>query len=244
VVDEDFARRYWPKGGALGQRVFQGSDSDEAQLFTIVGVVGAVKQAALTEPQGQGAAYVPYRYRDSGNIFVVTRTSQRPDAFAGSLRQAVRATEPELAIDDIRSMDMRIAESLIARRSPAMLAGIVAGVALLLAALGTYGVLSYTIAQRRREIGLRMALGAQTRQIRTQFLSLGLRLLAAGILLGVGGVWVAGKAMQSVLFGVPTLHVATLVATALVMAAVSLVACLVPAHRASRVDPMSALRAE
>ena len=244
VVDEDFARRYWPKGGALGQRVFQGTDSDDAQLFTIVGVVGAVKQAELTEPQGQGAVYVPYRYRDSGNIFVVTRTSQRPEAFADSLRKLVRATDPELAIDDIRSMDTRIAESLIARRSPAMLAGIVAGVALLLAAIGTYGVLSYTIAQRRREIGIRMALGAQTRQIRTQFLSLGLRLLAAGILLGVMGAWVAGKAMQSVLFGVPTLHLATLVGTALVMAAASLVACLIPARRASRVDPMIALRAE
>lgn len=244
VVDDDFARRYWPKGGALGQRVFQGTDADEATLFTIVGIVGAVKQAALTEPQGQGAVYVPYRYRDSGNIFVVTRTRQRPDAFADSLRQAVRATEPELAIDDIRSMDMRIADSLIARRSPAMLAGIVAGVALLLAAIGTYGVLTYTLAQRRREIGVRMALGAQTRQIRTQFLSLGLRLVAAGILFGVMGVWVAGKAIESVLFGVPTLHVATLVATALVMAAVSLVACLIPARRASRVDPMIALRAE
>ena len=243
VVDEDFARRYWPKGNALGQRVFQGSDSDDALLFTVVGVVGAVKHAELTEPQGQGTVYVPYHYRDT-NVFVVTRTSQRPDAFADSLRQAVRATEPELAIDDIRSMDVRIAESLIARRSPAMLAGIVAGVALLLAALGTYGVLTYTIAQRRREIGVRMALGAQARQIRAQFLALGLRLLATGILLGVMGVWAAGQAMQSVLFGVPTLHIATLSATALVMAAVSLVACLIPARHASRVDPMMALRAD
>ena len=116
--------------------------------------------------------YVLYGYRDGGNIFVVTRTSQRPEASADSLRRLVRATDPELAIDDIRSMDTRIADSLIGRRSPAMLAGIVAGVALLLAAIGTYGVLSYTIAQRRREIGIRMAFGAETRQIRTQFLSL------------------------------------------------------------------------
>ncbi len=119
-----------------------------------------------------------------------------------------------------------------------------AALALLLAAIGTYGVLAYTIAQRRREIGVRMALGAQRRQIRTQFLSLGLRLLAAGILLGVMGVWVAGKAIESVLFVVPTLHLATLFATALVMTAVSLVACVIPAHRASGVDPMIALRAE
>jgi predicted permease len=244
VVDEDFARRYWPKGGALGQRVFQGNDSDDAKLFTIVGVVGAVKQAELTEPQGQGAVYLPFHYRDAWNIFVTTRTSQRPEAFADTLRKLVRATDPDLAIDDLRSMDTRIAESLIARRSPATLAGIFAVVALLLAAIGTYGVLSYAVAQRRREIGIRMALGAQTKQIRAQFLSLGLRLLAAGVFLGVIGAWVAGRAMQSVLFGVPTLHIAALFVTALVMGVVSLVACLIPARRATKVDPMIALRAE
>jgi predicted permease len=243
VVDEDFARRYWPKGDALGQRVFEGRDSDDALQFTVVGVVGAVKQAELTEPQGQGAVYVPYHYRDT-NVFVVTRTSQRPEAFADTLRQLVRATDPDLAMDDVRSMETRIADSLIARRSPAMLAGIVAGVAVLLAGIGTYGVLSYSIAQRRREIGIRMALGAQTTQIRRQFLSLGLRLLGAGMLLGVIGVWGAGQAMQSVLFGVPAFHFATLIGAALVMTAVSLVACLIPARRASRVDPMIALVAE
>src|SRR2546430_5787678 len=107
-------------------------------------------------------------------------------------------------------MNTRIADSLIARRSPALLAGIFAGVALLLAAIGTYGVLSYAVAQRRREIGIRMALGAQTRQIGAQFLSLGLRLLAAGTILGLIGAWLAGRAMQSDLFDVPTLHIATL----------------------------------
>jgi predicted permease len=244
VVDEDFARRYWTNGGALGQRVFQGSDSDDAKLFTIVGVVGAVKQAELTEPQGQGAVYLPFTDSDGINIFVVTRTSQRPEAFAETLRKLVRAANPDLAIDNLRSMDTRIAESLIARRSPALLAGIFAGVALLLAAIGTYGVLSYAVAQRTREIGIRMALGAQRSQIGTQFLSLGLRLLAAGTILGLMGGWWAGRAMQSVLFDVPTLHVATLLGTALVMTTVSLVACLIPARRATKVDPVIALRAE
>ncbi|MFZ3375122.1 MAG: FtsX-like permease family protein, partial [Chthoniobacterales bacterium] len=259
VVDEDFARRYWPRGsggGALGQRlfveqskdraprIFQGSDSDDAKLFTIVGVVGAVKQAELTEPQGQGAVYLPFMDSDGINVFVATRTSQRPEAFAEMLRKLVRATNPDLAIDNLRSMDTRIAESLIARRSPALLAGIFASVALLLAAIGTYGVLSYAVAQRRREIGIRMALGAQRRQIGTQFLSVGLRLLAAGTILGLIGAWLAGRAMQSVLFDVPTLHIAILLGTAFVMTAVSLIACLIPAHRATKVDPIIALRYE
>jgi predicted permease len=251
VVDEDFARRYWPRGGALGQQVFHPgvtytgkSEVEKGNLFTIVGVVGAVRQAELTEPQGQGAVYLPFAYRDNANIFVITRTSQRPEAFAETLRKLVRATDPDLAIDDLRSMDTRVADSLIARRSPALLAGIFAGVALLLAAVGTYGVLSYAVAQRRREIGIRMALGAQRGQIGAQFLSLGLRLLAAGTILGLIGAWLAGRAMQSVLFDVPTLHVATLFGTALVMTAVSLIACLIPARRATTVDPMIALRAE
>jgi predicted permease len=261
VVDEDFARHYWPSGGMLGQKITQAGETDanggglgqkithagetdDAKLFTIVGIVGRVKQAALTEPQGQGALYVPFAYRENSYYFVVTRTSQRPEAFAGTLRKLVRAADPDLAIGNIRSMDALIADSLIARRSPALLAGIFAGVALLLAAIGTYGVLSYAVAQRRREIGIRMAVGAQRWQIGTHFLSLGLRLLAAGTILGLIGAWLAGRAMQSVLFDVPALPVATLLGTALVMGVVSLIACLIPARRASRVDPMIALRAE
>ena len=244
VVDEDLARRYWPNGGALGQRIALGDEKDDAQLFTVVGVVGAVKQAALTETQGQGAVYLPYAYRDNASIFVVTRTSQRPEGFAETLRKLVLAADPKLAVDNIRSMDTRVTDSLIARRSPALLAGIFAGVALLLAAIGTYGVLSYAVAQRTREIGIRMALGAQREQIGAQFLSLGLRLLAAGTIVGLIGALLAGRAMQSVLFGVPMLPIAALFGTALVMSIVSLIACLIPARRASRVDPMVALRTE
>jgi predicted permease len=252
VVDEDFARHYWPKGGVVGQQITQvgGTDANsgeteiDAKLCTIVGVVGSVKQAALTEPQGQGAVYVPFAYIANSYYFLVTRTSQRPEAFAGALRKLVRAADPDLAIGNIRSMETHVADSLIVRRSPALLAGIFAGVALLLAAIGTYGVLSYAVAQRNREIGIRMAVGAQRHQIAAQFLSLGLRLLGAGTLLGLLGAWLTGRAMQSVLFDVPTLPVAALFGTALVMSAVSLVACLIPARRATKVDPMVALRAE
>jgi predicted permease len=244
VVDEDLTRRYWPNGGAHGQKIALGDEKDDAKLFTVVGVVGAVKQTALTEAQGQGAVYLPYAYRDKESIFIVARTSQRSEAFAETLRKLVHAAHPALAVDNIRSMDTRIADSLITRRSPALLAGIFAGVALLLAAIGTYGVLSYAVAQRTREIGIRMALGAQRGQIRTQFLSLGLRLLAAGTVFGLIGAVLAGRAMQSVLFDVQPLHIATLLSTALVMTVVSLVACFVPARRATRVNPVEALRYE
>ncbi len=244
VVDEDLAQRYWPNGGALGQKIALGDEKDDARLFTVVGVVGAVKQAALTEAQGQGAVYLPYAYRDKQSIFIVTRTSQRPEAFAETLRKLVRAAHPALAVDNIRSMDTGVADSLITRRSPALLAGIFAGVALLLAAIGTYGVLSFAVAQRRREIGVRMALGAQREQIGAQFLSLGLRLFVFGVIVGSLGAWLAGKAMQTVLFNVPPLHIAIFLGTAAIMSAVSLLACLIPAWRASSVNPVEALRTE
>ena len=136
------------------------------------------------------------------------------------------------------------ADSLIARRSPALLAGIFAGVALLLASIGTYGVLSYAVAQRTREIGIRMAVGAQREQIGAQFLKIGLRLLITGTVIGLIGAAVSGRALQSVLYDVPALHPATFAVSAAIMTVVCLIACWLPARRASRTDPMEALRSE
>jgi len=245
VVDEDFARYYWPRGDGIGQRLFEGSEEHgDNEAFTVVGVVGAVKQAGLTENEAQGAVYFPYRYRTDGSLFVTVRTSQRPEFLGAALQKVVRTLDPDLPVNNLRSMEVRIADSLVARRSPALLTGVFAGVALLLAAIGTYGVLSFAVAQRRREIGVRIALGALPKQIANQFLSLGLRLLAVGTLLGVIGAGLAGRAMQSFLFDVPVLHLATLAGTAGIMTVVSLLACLLPTVRASRVDPMEALRDE
>jgi predicted permease len=245
VVDEDFARQFWPTGGAIGHRLFLGAnEGPDAEAFSIVGVVGAMKQAEVTEGQAQGAVYAPYQYRTEVNKFAVVRTIQRPESFARALQKIVRSIDPEVPVDDLRSMEVRIADSLIARRSPALLAAIFASVALLLAAIGTYGVVSYAVAQRRREIGLRMALGAQRKQIANHFLVLGLRLLVVGTCTGALGAWIAGHAMQRILFDVPALHVATFVGTAWVMTVVSLVACWLPARRAAKVDPIVALRHE
>ncbi len=138
-------------------------------------------------------------------------------------------------------METRIADSLVARRSPALLAGLFSGIALLLTAVGTYGVLSYAVAQRRREIGLRMALGAQPGHIRSQFFFLSLRLLAGVVILGVIGAWLTGQAMQAVLFHVPAFNLAILVGAVLVMGLVFLVACLLPSQRAARISPMETL---
>jgi predicted permease len=245
VVDEDFARYYWPQGSAIGQRLWDGSEAGtEAEAFTVVGVVGGVKQAGLTDNEAQGAIYYPYSFRIGDSVFVAVRTSLPPESLGLTLQRVVRQIDPDVPVDDLRSMDTRIADSLVARRSPALLAGLFSGIALLLTSIGTYGVLSYAVAQRRREIGVRIALGAQSGQIRIQFLSLSLRLLAAGTVLGLIGAWQAGRAMRSLLFEVPPLNVAVLAAAACVTAAVCLAACLLPSQRAAQISPMEALAEE
>ena len=207
----------------------------------MVGVVGSVKQAGLTDDAAQGAVYYPYIYRPENNIFVAVRGSVQPDSLGSALRRSARQIDPELAVNDIQSMDERIAESLVARRSPALLGGIFSGIALLLIAIGTYGVLSYAVTQRRREIGVRVALGARPEQIRRQFLSLALRLVVSGTVLGLAGAWMTGQAMRAVLFHVPAHSPAILAGSAGVVAAFSLVACLLPSRRAARISPIQAL---
>ncbi len=242
VVDEDFARYYWPHTSPLGHRLFQGSQpGPDSEAFTVVGVVGSIKQAGLTDESAQGAVYYPYIYRPDSNIYVVTRASVRPESIRLTLERVVRQIDPELAVNDIRSMDDRITGSLVARRSPALLAELFSGIALLLTGIGTYGVLSYAVAQRSREIGVRMALGARPNQIRSEFLTLALRLFALGTVFGGIGASLTGKAMQTVLFHVPAFSMSALGSAVGIMAAVSLVACLLPAHRAARISPMQAL---
>jgi predicted permease len=242
VVDEDFARYYWPHASALGQHLFEGSEATTgAQSFTVVGVAGAVKQAGLTDQSAQGAVYYPYAWRTNDSFFIVVRAGLRPESLGLALQKLVRNIDPELPVTDLQSMDSRLADSLVAQRSPALLAGIFSLIAVLLIAVGTYGVLSYAVTQRRREIGVRMALGARPEQIRAQFLTLALRLLATGTILGMIGAWLTGRAMRTLLFQVPPLHVATFAAAAGIVGVVSLVACLLPSYRAARISPMEAL---
>jgi predicted permease len=242
VVDQDFARYYWPKGNAIGGRVFEGGETrPDNEAFTVVGIVGSVKQAGLTDDSAQGAVYYPYMFRMDDHLYVAVRSRLAPELLGVTLQKMVRRIDSELPVTDLHSMDARIAESLNVRRSPAMLASLFAGIALLLTAIGTYGVLSYAVAQRHREIGVRMALGAQPGQIGWQFLSVALRLLAAGGLFGLAGAWWTGRAMQAVLFHVAALDWAPLTGAAGVIAVVALTACVLPARRAARISPMVAL---
>lgn len=245
VVDEDFARYYWPNASAIGQRLWDGPEArKDADAFTVVGVVSAAKQAGLTEEEAQGAIYFPYPFRIGDSFFVAARTTLPPESLGLTLQNVVRQIDPNVPVSDLRSMDTRIADSLVVRRSPALLAGLFSGIALLLTAIGTYGVLSYAVAQRRREIGLRMALGAQPAHIRRQFLYLSLRLLSVGTILGLIGAWLTGRAMQAVLFHVPALDLSIFAGATCVMALVSLAACLLPSQRAAHISPIEALAEE
>lgn len=242
VVDEDFARRYWPGRSALGHRLANGPTFEEKEAFTIVGVVGSVKQTNLAETAAQGAIYFPYQHYASMGFSIVMRSTLPAATLAPMLQRTVLAIDPALPVNDIKPMQAWVDDSVVSRRSPAILAGIFAGVALVLAAIGTYGVLAYAVNQRRREIGVRMALGAQPAQVLGQFLGLGVKLLLAGTALGLVGAWGAGRAMKSQLFGVEALHIGVLSVTAAVLLLVVLAATFLPSHRASRVSPIDALR--
>ncbi len=243
VIDEVFARKYWPNGDAIGRHFSTIlGEAREGRELTVIGIVGSVKQTDLAETHKLGAVYEPYSF--STDLRLLVRASVPVNSLIPSVKKRVREIDPEIPIENFKTLQMYIDESLIARRSPAILAGIFAGIALLLAAIGTYGVLAYAVAQRRCEIGVRMALGALPDQIARQFLFFGLRLLAMGSLLGCAGAWAAGRAMQGVLFEVPSFHLPTLAGAAVVMGLVTLIASLLPAIRAALISPMEALRYE
>jgi predicted permease len=243
VIDEIMARIYWPNGDFIGQRVCTDPSVFKPELaYTIVGIVGSVKQQELAETAKLGAVYLPYT--KSGGFQVITRTSGSAAMAGSTLQKIVRELDPRLPLVDFKSMQRRIDDSLVTRRSPAILAAVFAGVALLLAGIGVYGVLAYAVSQRRREVAVRMACGATPALIGRQFLTLGARLLGLGIALGTIGAWTAGRAMQSFLVEVPPFHISTSVATVFAINLVTLLAALLPARRAARISPMEALRHE
>jgi predicted permease len=245
VVDEAFAHHYWPGGSALGKQLYGGTTPPaDAKFYTIVGVVGAVKQAGLTEKSGRGTVYYPYSRQYFRKYFLVARTGLTPESVATTLVRVVRETDPDVPLTDMRSMDVRVSDSLSSRRSPALMAAIFAASALLLASIGLYGVMAYAVAQRTREFGVRLALGAQGSDVLKLVFGEGIRLAAIGLGLGIVLSLILTRYMASQLYGVGSSDPVAFTGVALLIAVVVSLACLLPARRATKVDPMVALRAE
>jgi putative ABC transport system permease protein len=243
IVNDALARQQFPGENAVGRQL----RIDKAAPHTIIGVIGSVRQAGLDQPP-LPEIYLPYTQVGAenglGEAVLVIRTSVAPASVAAAVRQAVRGVDPRLPLFKIETMEEVIAESLAARRLNLWLLGIFAAIALVLSAAGLYGVIAYLVAQRRREIGIRIALGAQTREVVGLVMGQGARLTAAGVALGLLGALAFTRVLASLLDGVSARDPLTFSGVAALIAAVALLATWIPARRAARVDPMLAIRNE
>jgi putative ABC transport system permease protein len=242
IVNETLARKYWPNQDPIGKRIRSGFEGKE--LVAIVGVVGDVKEQALDLPTHL-EMYRPYAQAPlASSLILMVRTDSEPTILAGAIRKEVWAVDKDVPISDVQPLTQVISESLAARRSTMLMLAAFAVVALLLGAVGIYGVVTYAVSQRTHEIGVRMALGATTRDVLRLIVGQGMKLIFVGLALGLGGAYLATRVLESLLFGVTATDPITFGATSLLLAGVALVACLVPALRATKVDPLVALRYE
>lgn len=244
VVSDAFAKRYFPGEDPIGMRLKTGGCT-ECDWTTIVGVVGDVKHGGLSADD-DSAMYCPY-VQESFNIRMMTlvlRTETDPASFVGSVRREVNSIDPDLALANVRTMDQLMSNSLGQSRYRGVLLGIFAIVALTLAAVGIYGVIAYAVSQRTREIGIRIALGAQKRHIFRMVVGHGMILSLIGVAIGVAASLMLTRYLASLLYGVSSTDPVTFTSVVFLLITVALLACSIPARRATRVDPMIALRHE
>ena len=244
VVNETFARTFFPGEDVLGKRLqTPGRVSGPGPWMTIVGVVGDTRQRSLlTDPPPM--VYRPMLQAPSADFTFLIRGPAPAAELASRIDHEVRAVDPELPIYAVRSLESSIEASVAERRFVMRLLGLFALAALLLAAIGVYGVIAYSVVQRTREIGIRMALGARPADVRRMLLTEGGRLAGLGVALGVAGALLLTRAMSALLYGVSPRDLLTFAAVPAVLASVALAACFFPALRASRLDPTTALRSE
>jgi putative ABC transport system permease protein len=243
IVSRSFSRRYFPGQDAVGKSFHYPNSYPNATARTIVGVVGDVRQASLADTPAM-QIYTPLWQTGANAVSVVARTSLPPDRLASSLRTLVRDLDPAVAVADVRTMSQLVSEATAERRFQTMLLTAFGVVALFLSLVGLYALMAYSVQQRTAEIGIRMTLGAQPSSVMRLVLKQGSTLALAGIALGVGGAWGLTRFMTSLLFEVTPTDAPTFLGVALLFCAVALAACYVPARRATRVDPMVALRYE
>jgi putative ABC transport system permease protein len=240
IISQATAKKFWGDADPVGHTLRRSANPTTA--FTIVGVVGDVRSTALT--QESPALYYPMASRVWALMDVVVRTDASPEALLPAIRQKVCELDAELALANVRTMDQWLSNSAAQPRLNTLLLTIFAFVALVIAAIGIYGVIAYSVSQRTREIGVRMALGATPRGVLRLVVGEGMKLALIGIGAGLLGGLALGRTVSSLVFGVPVRDPLTFTAVALALAAVALAACAIPALRASRVDPMVALRYE
>jgi putative ABC transport system permease protein len=241
IVDQTLARQYWPNESPIGRRVKSGPIQSTNPWLNIIGVVGDVKTDSL-ELQEAPHIYLSDFQAPAYNSVIYLRTAGDPGTLGDAIRREIEAVDPNVPVYAVRTMEDVIARSMAERRFALQILGFFAGVALLLAAIGIYGVMAYTFSQRRREIGIRMALGAQPRDILRMALSEGMTLVAVGLGSGLVGALILTRFLRSLLYAVSPNDPLTFAALPVLLAAVALLACFVPARRATQVDPLVALR--
>ena len=250
VIDQALAERFWTGGDAVGKRMWRPTSAEDitnpenAEYIDVVGIVETIRLQGLGESDAPGAYYFPLTQDPWRGLDFAIKTAGGPDTLIRPVRGAIAALDPELPLFDVQTMEERIDGSLTDRRTPMLLAAGFGIVALLLAAVGIYGMLAYLVQLRRREIGIRMALGSDTAGIFRLVLADGTLILAAGLVAGLAGAVALRRLIESQLFGVSPLDPGVLATVAALLAAVAVTACLVPARRATRVDPATALRQE
>jgi predicted permease len=243
IIDENMARAYWPNTDPVGKRLKRGDANSNEPWLTVVGVVGNVKHYAL-DTDSRVAIYGPHLQNRFGSMSVVVRTTADPLSLAAAVTREARAMDPNVPIYDVKTMEQWLSESLARRRFSMFALGLFAGLAMLLAAVGIYGVMSYAVAERTREIGIRMAMGAESRNVISLVIGQGMTLAGIGVSIGLAGAFPMTRVMASLLFGVSATDPLTFAVIALLLAVVALAACYLPARRAAKVDPMIALRCE
>jgi putative ABC transport system permease protein len=244
VIDEEFAKRHWPNEDPIGKRVRIGGADHDNPLLEVIGVVGRVKMESLNQNSDRVQGYMAFNEIPFGDMTVLIKGASDPNQLISSVRNTVKSIDPDQPIYNPLTMDEIRADSVAGERLNLTLFSLFAGIALVLAIVGIYGVMSYSVTQRTHEIGIRMAIGARPRDVFTMILGHGMKLALIGVVIGLVGAFALTRLMATMLFGVEPTDATTFAGISLILITVALLACYLPGRRATKVEPTISLRYE